>query len=76
MQFIASAIVDSPDLVEIEELDGGRRIELCVADDDLGRVIGRRGRTAQSMRTILRACGGSGAAVELDIVGREDGGAE
>ena len=54
---IARALVDNPDQVEVTEMAGERTIvfELHVAQDDLGRIIGREGRTARAMRTILDA---------------------
>ena len=53
---IAKALVDSPDDVEVNEKDGGV-IELRVAEADLGKVIGKQGRTARSIRTLLNAVG-------------------
>ncbi len=54
---IAKALVDKPEEVEVQEIQGSQTtvIELKVAKDDLGKVIGKRGRTAQSIRTILTA---------------------
>jgi len=56
---MAKALVDKPDAVSVQETDGEKTtiIELRVAPDDLGKVIGKQGRTAQSMRTILNAAG-------------------
>jgi len=55
--FIAQALVDSPDDVAVNEIEGEQTsvIELRVAKDDLGKIIGKHGRTAQSIRTILSA---------------------
>jgi predicted RNA-binding protein YlqC (UPF0109 family) len=55
--YIAKALVDSPDQVEVSEVEGGQTsvIELRVAKEDLGKVIGKQGRTAHAMRTILGA---------------------
>jgi len=55
--FIARALVDNPDAVEVKEVEGERTmvIELKVAEGDLGKVIGRQGRTARAMRTIINA---------------------
>ena len=65
---IVKSIVDSPDEVTVEEvIEGGKhRLDVRVADGDLGRVIGRRGRTAASIRTVTRAAA-SKDGVELDI---------
>jgi predicted RNA-binding protein YlqC (UPF0109 family) len=56
---MAKALVDKPDEVSVRETDGEKTtiIELRVAQDDLGKVIGKQGRTARSMRTILNAAG-------------------
>jgi predicted RNA-binding protein YlqC (UPF0109 family) len=57
MNVCAKAIVDAPDEVTVEpfEEDGQTVLELIVAEEDLGRVIGRNGRTARSLRTILHS---------------------
>ncbi len=54
---IARALVDDPEQVEVAEIGGDKTLvlELHVAQDDLGKVIGRQGRTARAMRTILDA---------------------
>jgi hypothetical protein len=59
IELIAKALVDKPDAVSVRETDGEKTtiIELRVAQDDLGKVIGKQGRTARSMRTILNAAG-------------------
>jgi uncharacterized protein len=55
---IAKALVDEPDKVSVEQVDGDTTVlELRVAQGDLGKVIGKQGRTARSMRTILGAAG-------------------
>jgi len=55
--YIAKALVDHPEVVEVSEVEGEQTsvIELKVAKDDLGKVIGKQGRTARAMRTILSA---------------------
>ena len=57
ISFIAKALVDKPDEVQVSEVCGEQTsvIELKVAKDDLGKVIGKQGRTARAMRTILSA---------------------
>jgi hypothetical protein len=57
VKYIAKALVDNPKQVKIEELGGNRTsiLELKVAKEDLGKVIGKQGRTAHAMRTILSA---------------------
>jgi len=57
IEYIAKALVDSPDEVRVNEIEGEKTsvIELSVAKEDLGKVIGKQGRTARSIRTILSA---------------------
>jgi hypothetical protein len=57
IEFIAKALVDEPDQVRVTEVEGERVtiIELRVAPSDLGKVIGKQGRTARSIRTLLNA---------------------
>lgn len=67
VDFIARALVDHPEEIEVRELDRGRRIELRVASSDLGMMIGRKGQTAKAMRTLLQAGAREGRGPELDI---------
>ena len=56
--YLARALVDQPDKVEVEQFeedDGTLVLELSVADDDYGKVIGRGGRTAQALRAVVKA---------------------
>jgi predicted RNA-binding protein YlqC (UPF0109 family) len=57
IEFIAKALVDNPEEVEVAEVTGEQTIvlELRVAKDDLGKVIGKQGRTVKAMRAILNA---------------------
>ncbi|MCX7817000.1 MAG: KH domain-containing protein [Syntrophales bacterium] len=57
IKYIAQALVDHPDQVQVSEIVGEQTsvIELRVAKEDLGKVIGKQGRTAKAMRTILSA---------------------
>jgi predicted RNA-binding protein YlqC (UPF0109 family) len=57
IQYIAGSLVDKPDEVRVTEVEGEQTtvLELRVAKEDLGKVIGRQGRTARAMRTILGA---------------------
>lgn len=59
IELIAKALVDKPEEVVVRQTEGEKTtiIELRVAQDDLGKVIGKQGRTARSMRTILNAAG-------------------
>ena len=57
MKYIAQALVDNPKQVTVTEIKGNQTsvLELKVAKEDLGKIIGKRGRTAQAIRTILSA---------------------
>jgi len=57
VEYIAKALVDDPDQVLVSEVSGDQTsvLELKVAKDDLGKVIGKQGRSARAMRTILSA---------------------
>jgi hypothetical protein len=57
INYIAQALVDNPDEVVVSEVEGNQTsvLELKVAKEDLGKVIGKQGRTARAMRTILSA---------------------
>ena len=57
VQYLARQLVNNPDAVEVKETPGDSAsvVELKVAKEDLGRIIGKQGRTAQSIRTILNA---------------------
>jgi len=57
VKFMAQALVDNPEQVQVNEIEGEQTsvIELKVAKEDLGKVIGKQGRTARAMRTILSA---------------------
>jgi len=72
LEYLAEGLVEEPDAVEVEQFeegDGKVVLELCVAADDYGRIIGRGGRTAHALRTVVKAAAVSeGAHVLLDIV--------
>lgn len=57
IEYIAKSLVDNPDDVSVSEVEGEQTsvLELKVAKEDLGKVIGKQGRTARAMRTILGA---------------------
>jgi predicted RNA-binding protein YlqC (UPF0109 family) len=72
VEFLAKGLVDKPDEVRVErvEKDGALVLELHVAPDDVGKVIGRQGRIARALRTIVRASGArSNERALLEIVG-------
>jgi uncharacterized protein len=79
VEFIIKSLVSDPDAVSIERRidEKGVLLELTVAPEDLGRVIGKRGATAQSVRTLLRALGTKNdARYNLKIVDNGEPGAE
>lgn len=57
VQVIAKALVDNPDAVQVNEIEGERNIivELKVAPEDMGKVIGKQGRIAKALRTVVKA---------------------
>jgi uncharacterized protein len=59
VEFLARTLVEDPDAVSVEEVDdnGDIVLEVSVAEDDLGRVIGRGGRVANALRTVAKAAG-------------------
>jgi len=71
LTYLARSLSNDPDSVVIETEDrrGGLRLNLHVAPDDMGRVIGRRGRTAQAIRTLVNVAGAKdGIQATVDIV--------
>jgi len=71
LEYLAKSIVDDADsvVVEVDESRGRLTLRLHVAPADMGRVIGRRGRVAQAIRTVVRAAGAKeGVDAEVDIV--------
>jgi uncharacterized protein len=71
LSHVVRSIVDDPSAVQIEEVQskGRVKLEVKVGPGDLGRVIGRRGRTAQSIRTVVRAAATrDGVDVDVDLI--------
>ena len=71
LTYIARSLVDNPDAVEVTEqvLEGETVLELRVAPEDMGKVIGRQGRIAKEIRTLVRSCAQrTGQKVSIDIV--------
>ncbi len=72
LEYLAEGLVDEPEEVSVErfeEDDGTIVLELCVAEGDYGKVIGRGGRTAHALRTVVKAAAtGAGRRVLIDIV--------
>jgi predicted RNA-binding protein YlqC (UPF0109 family) len=71
IEYIAKSLVDHPEEVQVRESGGGSRvrIELSVSKDDMGRVIGKGGKVANSIRTLLRvAAERAGKQATLDVI--------
>jgi predicted RNA-binding protein YlqC (UPF0109 family) len=72
VEYLARSLVDKPDEVSVEsydEDDGSTVYELSVAEDDVGKIIGRGGRTVNALRCVLRACAAKqGRRLLLDVV--------
>jgi hypothetical protein len=71
VDYLAKSLVDKPDKVSVTEVarDGALIYELRVAKEDIGKVIGKKGRTAQSIRTLLAAAGTKlGKRTTLEII--------
>ena len=72
VRYIARALVDDPDSIEVNMLESPRSgkmvlIELSAAGEDVGKLIGRKGRTADALRTIVSACQKDGVRYHLQI---------
>ena len=59
LEYVARALVDDPDAVEVTEVEGerGHLLRLKVAPDDMGKVIGKRGRIVRAIRAVVRVAG-------------------
>jgi len=70
VEYIAKSLVEKPDEVSVKEIHSASItvLELSVADKDMGRVIGKDGRVANAMRTLLRIAARDGRRVVLEIV--------
>ena len=71
LEYLAEGLVDDPEQVTVERFEEDDRsvvLELAVGPDDYGKVIGRGGRTAQALRTVVGAAAGEGVRVIVDIV--------
>ena len=67
VDYIARSLVDQPDDVDVAEVTP-TLLELRVADDDRGKIIGRKGRTAHAIRTLLAAAAKDGREITLEII--------
>ena len=72
LEHLVKGIVDNPDDVTVDMISGrrGRTLEVRVHPDDLGKVIGRSGRTAKALRTVVAAIGGKG--VRVDVIDTDE----
>ena len=71
VEYVAKSLVDDPEAVEVTEIedDEGTVIELHVAEDDMGKVIGRNGSVAKALRTLLKVTAArEGTSIQLEIV--------
>ena len=71
VEYVARSLVDDPEAVKVDEVrdEEGTIIELHVADDDMGKVIGRNGSVAKALRTLIKVSAArSGEAVTLEIL--------
>lgn len=71
VEYMAQNLVDEPDEVRVSQVEGERSliVELCVAQGDMGKVIGKQGRIAKAMRTVVKAATPRGGKnVHLEIV--------
>jgi predicted RNA-binding protein YlqC (UPF0109 family) len=71
VEYVAKSLVDAPDDVQVEEIqtERGTVLELHVAEDDMGKVIGRNGSVAKALRTLLKVVSArTGETVTLEIV--------
>jgi len=71
VEYVARSLVDDPEAVTVEVIqeDGGTVLELRVADDDMGKVIGRNGSVAKALRTLLKVMAArEGEQISLEIV--------
>ena len=68
--YLARALVDDPDRVTVEELPTGRGVtyEVRTAPDDVGKLIGRGGRTVKSLRRVVKAAAPRGHRVEVEVL--------
>jgi predicted RNA-binding protein YlqC (UPF0109 family) len=72
LEYVVKQVVDNPDAVQVSTSEGRRgtlQLDVRVGDGDMGRVIGKRGRIAQSIRTVVRAAAvKDGAQVDIEFV--------
>ncbi len=71
VEFIAKSLVDNTDVVSVTEVDSGHEVvyQIRVADEDMGRIIGKQGRIAKAIRTVTKAAATKkGVKVQVEIL--------
>ena len=71
VEYLTKSLVDEPDAVQVEEADGGRVTvyEVTVAEDEVGKIIGRQGKVIRAIRTVVKAAATRhGARVDVDVL--------
>jgi predicted RNA-binding protein YlqC (UPF0109 family) len=70
VEYIAKSLVDNPDMVEVNEVEGSQSliIELKVAPDDMGKVIGKQGRIAKAIRTVVKSVNIQEKKMVIDVI--------
>lgn len=71
VEYLTKSLVSNPDAVQVEEVDAGRMtvFEVTVAEEDVGKIIGRQGKVIRSIRSVVKASATrTGARVDVDIV--------
>ncbi len=71
VEYLTKSLVSDPDAVQVEEVDAGRVTvyEVTVAEDDVGKIIGRQGKVIRSIRTVVKAAATrAGSRVDVDVV--------
>ena len=68
-EYVVKQLVDNPEAVSVarSETDGGLRLDVTVGDGDMGRVIGKRGRVAGAIRTVVRAAGVDDEVTSIEV---------
>ena len=71
LEVLAKSLVDNPDAVSVTEVEGEREtvLELRVADEDMGKVIGKQGRIAKAIRTVVKAASRENKRAVVEIIG-------
>ena len=71
VEYLAKSLVSNPDAVKVEEVDAGRMTvyEVTVAEEDVGKIIGRQGKVIRSIRSVVKAAATrTGTRVDVDVV--------